>query len=267
MAASPSPANATALITGASSGIGEALAPMLAARGATLGLVARRADRLEQTLEQVRVHSPESRSWSVDLSDIAAAEAIVTEAWDHFGHLDALFNNAAMGKRKHLLDQSAAELDQVMNLNFFSPIRMAMIVLPLMVERGEGLLVNVGSPGGRFGIVHESAYCAAKFAMSGWSETAAMDLAERETGVAVKLVLPGAIKTEIWEQQPGDLPGLFDGPWTTAEECAAGILECLEGPGFEHYVPDMKELVVGKTQDPDGFIDMMAAMARASAPS
>jgi short-subunit dehydrogenase len=250
------------LLTGASSGIGEALAPMLAERGATLGLVARRADRLEQTLEKVRVHTPESRSWSVDLSDIAAAEAIVTEAWDTFGYLDSLINNAAMGKRKHLLDQSAAELDQVMNLNFFSPIRMAMVVLPLMVERGEGLLVNVGSPGGRFGIVHESAYCAAKFAMSGWSETAAMDLAERETGVQLKLVLPGAIKTEIWEQQPGDLPGLFDGPWTTAEECAAGIVEALEGPGFEHYVPDMKELVVGKTQDPDGFIDMMATMAR-----
>jgi short-subunit dehydrogenase len=255
------------LLTGASSGIGEALAPMLAARGATLGLVARRADRLEQTLERVREHSPDSRAWSVDLSDIGAAEAIVQEAWDHFGHLDALINNAAMGKRKHLLDQSAAELDQVMNLNFFSPIRMAMIALPLMVERGEGLIANVGSPGGRFGIVHESAYCAAKFAMSGWSETAAMDLAERDTGVKIKLVLPGAIKTEIWEQQPGDLPGLFDGPWTTAEECAAGILESLEGPGFEHYVPDMKELVVGKTQDPDAFIDMMATMARASAES
>lgn len=252
------------LLTGASSGIGEALAPMLAARGATIGLVARRADRLEKTLERVRVHSPESRSWSVDLSDIAAAESIAQEAWDHFGSLDALINNAAMGKRKHLLDQSAAELDQVMNLNFFSPIRMAMIVLPLMVARGEGLVVNVGSPGGRFGIVHESAYCASKFAISGWSEAAAMDLAARETGVAIKLVLPGAIKTEIWEQQPGDLPGLFDGPWTTAQECATGILECLEGPGFEHYVPDMKDLVVGKTQDPDGFIDMMATMARAS---
>jgi short-subunit dehydrogenase len=251
------------LLTGASSGIGEAIAPMLAARGATLGLVARRADRLEATLAAVRVHSPESRMWPVDLSDIAAAEQVVRDAWTAFGALDALINNAAMGKRKHLLDLSAPELDQVMNLNFTSPIRMAMIAIPLMAERGEGLVVNVGSPGGRFGIVHESSYCAAKFAMSGWSEVAAMDLAARDTGVEVKLVLPGAIKTEIWETQPGDLPGLFDGPWTSAEDCAAGIVECLELPGFEHYVPDMKEIVVGKTQDPDAFIELMASMARA----
>jgi short-subunit dehydrogenase len=250
------------LLTGASSGIGEALAPMLAARGATLGLVARRADRLDATLARVHEHSPGSRAWPVDLSDLDAAEGIVRDAWAAFGHLDALVNNAAMGKRKHLLDTSPAELDQVVQLNFTSPIRMAMVAIPLMVERGAGLVVNVGSPGGRFGIVHESSYCAAKFAMSGWSEVAAMDLAERETGVEIKLVLPGAIKTEIWEQQPGDLPGLFDGPWTSAEDCAAGIVDCLEAPGFEHYVPDMKELVVGKTSDPEGFIEMMATMAR-----
>lgn len=252
----------TILLTGASSGIGEALAPMLAARGATLGLVARRADRLEATLAQVREHSPASRAWTVDLSDLAAAEQVTRDAWNEFGHLDALINNAAMGKRKHLLDQSSAELDTVMQLNFASPIRMAMVALPKMVERGSGLVVNVGSPGGRFGIPHESAYCAAKFAMSGWSEVAAMDLTERETGVSIKLVLPGAISTEIWEPRPGDLPGFFDGPWTSAQDCATGILDCLEAPGFEHYIPDMKDVVVGKTADPEGFIDLMATVAR-----
>ncbi|HZJ28040.1 MAG TPA: SDR family NAD(P)-dependent oxidoreductase [Acidimicrobiia bacterium] len=250
------------LLTGASSGIGEALAPMLAARGATLGLVARRADRLEATLARVREHSPSSRAWPVDLSDLDAAEQVVRDAWAELGHLDGLINNAAMGKRKHLLDLNTADLDEVMHLNFTSPIRMAMVAIERMVARGSGLVVNVGSPGGRFGIVHESSYCAAKFAMSGWSEAAAMDLAERETGVEIKLVLPGAIKTEIWEQKPGDLPGIFDGPWTSAEDCAAGIVECLEAPGFEHYVPDMKDIVVGKTADPEGFIAMMAAVAR-----
>ena len=252
------------LLTGASSGIGEALAPMLAARGATLGLVARRADRLDATLARVREHSPASQAWSVDLSDLDAAEQVAADAWTELGHLHALINNPAMGKRKHLLDLSAAELDTVMRLNFTSPIRMAMVVLPKMVERGSGLVVNVGSPGGRFGIPHEASYCASKFAMSGWSEAAAMDLAERETGVEIKLVLPGAIKTEIWELQPGELPGLFDGPWTSASECAAGIVDCLEAPGFEHYVPDLKDVVVGKTADPDGFIDMMATLARAA---
>lgn len=199
--------------------------------------------------------------WTVDLADLDAAVALVGDAWEAFGHLDILVNNAAMGKRKFVTDITPVELAQVMNLDFFSPIRMAMAAIDRMVAQGSGLVVNVGSPGGRFGIVHESAYCAAKFAMSGWSESAAMDLASRDTGVAVKLVLPGAIATEIWEPQPGDLPGLFDGPWTSAEECAAGIVECLEQPGFEHYVPDMKELVVGKTSDPDGFIELMATLA------
>jgi short-subunit dehydrogenase len=249
------------LVTGASSGIGAELAPQLAAKGATVGIVARRADRLDEVLARCREQAPESQMWSVDLADIAAAEQVVRDAWAALGHLDCLVNNAAMGKRKHITDVTGAELDQVMNLDFLSPIRMAMTVIPMMIERGSGLIVNVGSPGGRFGIVHESAYCAAKFAMSGWSEVAAMDL--WGTGVEVKLVLPGAIKTEIWETQPGDLPGLFDGPWTSAEDCAAGIVESLEAPGFEHFVPDLKEIVVGKTNDVDAFIEMMATMAAA----
>jgi short-subunit dehydrogenase len=78
----------TILVTGASSGIGAALAPMLAQRGATIGIVARRKDRLEEVLEQCRQHAPESRLWAVDLGDIAAAERVAIEAWDAFGRLD-----------------------------------------------------------------------------------------------------------------------------------------------------------------------------------
>ena len=82
---------------------------------------------------------------------------------------------------------------------------------PAMLARGSGLIVNVGSVGGRFGIIHEAAYCAAKFALSGWSEVMAMDLAG--TGVRVKLVLPGPIATEIWGTPEGDLPALLRGPF------------------------------------------------------
>ncbi|MCZ7526412.1 MAG: SDR family NAD(P)-dependent oxidoreductase [Acidimicrobiia bacterium] len=255
-------AGSTILVTGASSGIGAELAPQLAARGATVGIVARRRDRLEQVLERCREHAPGSRAWVVDLSDLDAAEQVVRDAWQAFGHLDCLVNNAAMGKRKHVTDLTAAELDEVMRLDFASPVRMAMTALPRMLERGSGLIVNVGSPAGRFGIVHESAYCAAKFALSGWSEAAAMDLAD--TGVRVKLVLPGAIATEIWERRPGELPGLVEGPFTPADECAAGIIEAIESPAFEHYVPDLKDVVVHKTGDVEGFIEVMAAMARAA---
>src|SRR4029453_14108270 len=105
--------------------------------------------------------------------------------------------SAARGKRKRVPDLTPAEIDRVMTLNFTSPMRMGLAVLPRMLARGSGLIVNVGSVGGRFGIPHEAAYCAAKFALSGWSEVMAIDLAG--TGVNVKLVLPGPIATEIWE--------------------------------------------------------------------
>jgi short-subunit dehydrogenase len=252
------------LVTGASSGIGEALAPMLAARGATVGIAARRRDRLEATLRRCQEHAPESRMWTVDLSDPGAAAQLVNDAWNTFGALDCLINNAAIGKRKRLTDHSAADLDIVMRTNFLSPIRMNLAVLPKMIERGSGAIVNVASGGGRFGIAHESAYCASKFAMSGWTEVAAMDLAD--TPIEVKLIQPGAIDTEIWIQQPGELAGLPGAQFVSAEVCAAGIADALETDGFEFYVPaDLKAHVDFKNTDVPAWIDLMAALGRETA--
>lgn len=256
----------TILVTGASSGIGAALAPQLAGRGATIGIVARRADRLEEVLERCRASAPESRAWTADLSDLERAEQVAVEAWDAFGHLDCLVNNAAIAKRKHTFDLDVNDVHHTMNLNFFSPIRMAMALLPRMREHGSGLIVNVSSMGGRLGIVHEAAYCAAKFAMCGWSESARIDL--DGSGIDVKLVLPGPIATEIWEQRPGELPGLYAGPFVSAEDCAADIVRAIEDEGFEYYAPEKveggfgpaKEIVIGKTRDVDAFLALMAAM-------
>jgi short-subunit dehydrogenase len=251
----------TVLVTGASSGIGEALAPMLAAQGATVGIAARRPDRLEATLRRCQEHAPDSRMWAVDLSDLDAATRLIEEAWKAFGALDCLINNAAIGKRKLVTDHSADDLDGVMRTNFLSPIRMNLAVLPKMLERGSGTIVNVASGGGRFGIAHESAYCASKFAMSGWTEVAAMDLAD--TPIEVKLIQPGAIDTEIWIQQPGELPGLPGAQFVSAEECAAGIIDALETDGFEFYVPaDLKAHVDFKNSDLPAWIDLMATLGR-----
>ena len=252
----------TILVTGASSGIGEALAPLLAAKGATVGVVARREDRLAETLRRCRENAPESRMWTVDLSDLDAAVGLVDEAWSSFGTIDCLINNAAVGKRKFLLDHAPEDLDYVIRTNFLSPVRMNLAIVPKMLERGSGTIVNVASGGGRFGIVHESAYCAAKFALSGWTEVAAMDLAD--TPIEVKLIQPGAIKTEIWIQQPGELPGLPGAEFATPEECASGIAEAIESDGFEFFVPaDLKGPVDMKNADIDGWIEMMAALGRA----
>jgi len=250
------------LVTGASSGIGQALAPLLAERGATVGIAARRADRLQETLALCQKHAPNSRLWVVDLSDVDAAVQLVHDAWKAFGALDCLVNNAAMGKRKVVTDHTAEDLELVMRTNFMSPIRMNLDVLPLMLERGSGTIVNVASGGGRFGIVHESAYCAAKFAMSGWSEVAAMDLAG--TPIEVKLIQPGAIATEIWVPQPGELPGLPGAEFATAQECAAGIVDALETEGLEFFVPaDLKAHVDFKNSELQGWIDLMVSLGQA----
>lgn len=249
---------ANVLVTGASSGIGAALAPLLAARGATVGLVARRADRLADVLEQCQRHTPASRMWAVDLGDTDAAEALALQAWDEMGGIDVLVNNAAIPKRRKVQEIALDEVRETMLVNFESPVRMTLAVLPRMLERDRGVVVNVSSFGGRVGIPGEAAYCASKFALCGWSESMALDL--WHTGVEVRLILPGAIATEIWDQPGNDAP-LFDGPFEPADTVGTGIIDAIEGDAFEHYLPDMKPIAEMKTSGIDDFLAATVAFA------
>src|SRR5437762_3439959 len=146
------------LVTGASSGIGAALAPLLAARGATVGIVARRRERLAEILAACLQHAPASRLWAADLGDLERAEAVALEAWDAFGGLDALVNNAAIPKRMPVTKLSPADVTRVMDVDFHSPVRMSLAVLPKMLERGSGMIMFVSSMGGRIPIANEAAY-------------------------------------------------------------------------------------------------------------
>ncbi len=151
-----------------------------------------------------------------------------------------------------------AEVERTMRINYFSPVAITLALLPRMLERGSGTIVNVSSLGGRLGIAAEAAYSGSKFALAGWSEAMAIDL--DGTGVTVQLILPGAIDTEIWDQPDND-PPLYDGPLEPPEEIAAGIVDAIDSDRFEHYLPDMKAVVEMKTSDFDGFIAGMRAMA------
>jgi short-subunit dehydrogenase len=256
----------TILVTGASSGIGAALAPQLAARGATVGIVARRRDRLEAVLERCVEHAPRSRLWVADLGDLDAAVGVVDDAWDAFDGVDCLVNNAAIPKRVPVPRLTGGLVDETMRINFTSPVRMTLALLPRWIARGSGCVVNVSSMGGRIGIAHEAAYCASKFALCGWSEGMAIDL--RGTGVEVKLTLPGPIETESWDL-PGNDPALYHGPFVTAAECAENIVDAIERDGFEFFVPPelpgglgaQHDVVVGKTSDVDAFVDLMGQLA------
>jgi len=247
-----------ALVTGASSGIGAATARALAATGTTVALVARRADRLDEVLADCRRTAPASDRWVADLSNPEGAATLAEAIWDFYGHLDVVVNNAGAPMRRAVTRLTLSEVERTMQVNYLSPVAVTLAVLPRMLDRGSGVVVNVSSLGGRIGVMTEAAYSGSKFALAGWTEAAAAELAG--TGVHLKLVLPGAIDTEIWDQ-PGNDPPVYTGPLVPADDVAAGIVAALDDDRFEHYLPDMKAVVQMKTDDIDGFMAGMRAMA------
>jgi short-subunit dehydrogenase len=247
-----------AMVTGASSGIGAATARALAAQGTTVALVARRADRLDAVVADCTGPAPRSRRWVADLSDPDVAAAVALDVWDTFGHVDVVVNNAGVPMRRPVTRLTMADVERAMRINYLSPVAITLAVLPRMLERGAGTIVNVSSVGGRLGITTESAYSASKFALAGWTEAAAIDL--DGTGVRLRLVLPGPIDTEIWDQPDNDAP-VYTGPLAPPEEVADGIVAAIDSDRFEHYVPDLKAVVEMKTADVDAFFAGMKAMA------
>lgn len=241
----------TVLITGASSGIGAALARHLAAQGDTVGLVARREDRLAEVLADCRASAPDSAMWVADVGERDAARRIVDTAWDHWGGVDVLVNNAAIPGVRPVTRATPEEVERVMDVNFHAPVRLALAVLPRMLERGSGTVMNVSSLGGRLGIPRESAYCASKFALCGWTEAVKLDL--WDSPVRVKLVIPGAVDTEIWDK-PDEEGAAYDGPKVPAAEVARDMAAALDDDGFEYYLPDMKGIAVFKTNDIDTYM-------------
>lgn len=190
---------------------------------------------------------PAARRWLVDFADLDAVDRLAAEV----GPVDLLVNNAGTPKRRAALDLTPAEVESTMAVNFFAPARLTLALLPGMLERGSGTVVNVGSVGGRVGIAHEAAYVASKFALTGWSEALAIDL--HGTGVRVKLVQPGPVDTDIWDR-PGEDPASYDGPLEPPDVVADGIVEALGTDRFEHFLPDLSGVVAFKNGDVDGWI-------------
>ena len=242
------------LLTGASSGIGWATAEALAARGAMLAVTARRRARLEELVASL----PGTGHVVIeaDLSDPRRARDVALEAWKLLGHLDVVVHNAAMPKRRIVTSLTAEEVEETMRVNFHAPVQMTLATLPLMLERGHGVQVYVASTGGRVGIAHESAYCASKFALSGWAEAMAIDLGSTE--IDVRLVQPGPIDTEIWDH-PGSESPLFDGPKEPPSVVAAAIIDAIEQHGFERYAPDMSAMVIWHVDHLDDYISAMSS--------
>ncbi|WP_084551297.1 SDR family NAD(P)-dependent oxidoreductase [Actinomadura rifamycini] len=248
-------AGRSALVTGASSGIGAAVAEALAAAGARVGLTARRADRLADVLARCREHAPGSAMWPADLADPDAAAALAAAAEAEFGGVDVLVNNAGAPKRRHVLDLAPADAEEVLRLNYLSAVRLTLAVLPGMVARGRGHLVAIGSVAARLGPPHEAAYAASKAALTAFWESMAVDL--DGTGVQVHVVQPALIGgTELFDARPGEEEPLSDlADARPPGDVAAAVLEVIGDGRFERYVPDwFDQMASGKAADVEGFV-------------
>jgi short-subunit dehydrogenase len=189
----------TAVVTGAASGIGAALAGLLAARGSNLVLVDRDKERLDDVAEQVRREHPALTvdTYVVDLSDdTATAEAADALAAAHPG-TTLLVNNAGVALGGRFDQVTLEEFDWVMAVNFRSVVRLTHAFLPVLKAHPGSHLVNVSSVFGIFAPAGQAAYSASKFAVRGFSEALRHELAENAVGVTV--VHPGGIKTRIAE--------------------------------------------------------------------
>ncbi len=180
-------------ITGASSGIGAALAVRLAERGALLVLSARRADRLEEVRDccgaaQVAV-------LPMDMADTAAVPARVREAAAPFGRIDVLVSNAAVSQRSLFTETEPAVMRRLLDTDLLAPILLTRAVVPLLIEQGSGHLVFVSSLAGRIGAPLRTVYSAAKHGLCGFADSLRAELWRH--GIGVTLVVPGFVRTEI----------------------------------------------------------------------
>ena len=248
------------LVTGGSAGIGAALAVGFAARGATVGICARRTDRLEEVLARCREHAPGSRSWTIDLSDLGALEGFAKRAADELGGIDVLVNNAGIPKRRPVQALSTETVDELMRINYLSPVHLTLALLPGITERG-GRIVFISSVAARLSPPAEAAYAATKAAISAWAECMKVDL--RDTEVGIHVVYPGVIDTELFH-----LPGNDPLPQTGVEMLPVDamvepVLTAIETGRFEVSVPDWFDRVFeSKYKDVAGFLDGTIAFVR-----
>jgi len=241
------------LVTGASSGIGAALAEGFARRGAVVGICARREDRLAEVLARVQAHSPASHAWSVDLADLSGIEAFARRADSELGGVDVLVNNAGVPKRRRVTDLDPAVVDAVMAINYLSPVRLTLALLPGLIERS-GRIVNMSSVAARLSPPSEAAYAASKAALTAWSECMQVDL--HDTGVRVHVVNPGVIDTDLFHLPDNDAPIADEVEALPVDAIVEPVLNQLDTGTFEIYVPDwFAGIVAAKFPDTGAFLD------------
>jgi NAD(P)-dependent dehydrogenase (short-subunit alcohol dehydrogenase family) len=192
---SPKLSGKTALITGASAGIGWASALALAGEGANLTITARRPERLAELEAIVQKAGGRAVSLVGDATEEETAQRAVDLAVQTFGSLDILINNVGVGNYKYLVDTSASDYDEMMDTNMRSTFLFTRYAVPVMIKQGSGTILLISSMAGVYGFPGEAVYCATKFAQVGFAQ--ALDKELRAYGIKVGAICPGGVKTEF----------------------------------------------------------------------
>lgn len=195
-----------AVVTGASRGIGEAIATALAEEGCRLVLAARSTERLQEVAEVLRFqHGVEVLVVPTDIGDESQSQALIDAAEDHFGTVDILVNNAGMGIYGAMDELHLDDLRHVFEVNFFGPMALLQASVPTMRRNGGGTIVNVSSIVGKFPQPLGGGYTATKFALQGASGAARAEL--KQDNIDVVLVCPGLTDTEFSQHSRISVPG------------------------------------------------------------
>jgi short-subunit dehydrogenase len=252
-------AGATALVTGASSGIGASLARVLADGGARVALAARRADRLEAVARSL----PAGRSavFPCDVRDATALVDLVDAVETRLGPVDLLVNNAGVGRYLSFLDTTPNDVAAIFETNLYAALHLTRAVLPGMLARRRGHVVNVASIAARIGSRNHTVYCASKFGLAGFSESLAYEL--DGTGVGVTLVNPGIIATEFFDHASfGGFPARARKRAIAPERVASAVVRAVERGSFEVTVPSSYAIgTMLKTVAPGFFRRLMRRFA------
>jgi 3-oxoacyl-[acyl-carrier protein] reductase len=219
----------TAIITGASAGIGWASAIALAGEGANLVINGRRQSRLDELADAVEKLGGKAVSIVGDASKEDTARKAVAAAQEKFDSLDFLINNVGVGNYKNLVETSAEEYDEMMDTNMRSTFLFTRYAVPVMKEQGSGTILVISSMAGVYGFPGEAVYCATKFAQVGFAQ--ALDNELRPHGIKVGAICPGGVKTEFALGKGRTEVGVAQSGMLEPEDVAGVVLlACTQSP-------------------------------------
>ncbi len=232
-------AGSRAIVTGASGGVGRAIAIELARQGANLVLVARRAEQLRAVADEISQTGGRAAVVAGDITDPQVRQEVIAKAQAEFGGLDLLVNNAGVGAIGRFDVADEARFRRVFEINFFAAAELTRAAIPVLRSGRHPMIVNIGSVLGLRATPQNSEYCASKFALRGWSESIRIELAS--VGIDVLLVSLGPTQSDFWDHLVGQNE---PPPWSTsgampAELAASKIVRAIRA-GRRELIPGFK---------------------------